>query len=278
MTIILNFFYRNLKRLTLLATLLLGINLSAKELNINTIDIYPFGYVGPDGKETGLIYEISNKIAQTAGFTYTNILAPYPRTIINLENGSADFVIRYTNTQLEKIAQPVGSIIGFQTIILGNKGSHFKSLEDLHGKTIGKIRGGFFDNQIDADKKIEKYEAQDYDQLFKMLLAKRYDAIIGSTIGLYSNAKRMKIAKDQLGPALHLQNKYFILHFSKKNSDPKTIAALKTAIHKLESNGEILKIVKSYEESILEKGAGNQDNFNHLKLLTFNSCNPCLKD
>ncbi|MDD4973520.1 MAG: transporter substrate-binding domain-containing protein [Bacteriovorax sp.] len=278
MIIILRLLFINLNRLALVTCLLLSTGLSAKELKINTIDIFPFGYTSPDGQATGLIYEISNKIAQTAGFTFTNILAPYPRTIINLKNGNADFVIRYTNAELNKIAFPVASIISFQTIIFGNKDGHFKSLKDLRGKTIGKIRGGIFDDHFEEDKEIEKYEVNDYDQLFKMLLAKRYDAIIGSSIGLYSNAKKMNISRKELGRPLHLQHKFFVLHLTKKNIDQKTIEALKLAIHKLEANGEILRIVKSYEESILKKGDKGPKSSQQFNLLTSNDCNTCLKD
>ncbi|MBC7538149.1 MAG: transporter substrate-binding domain-containing protein [Bacteriovorax sp.] len=242
--------FLNLLKLILFIPLLYNCSLSAKELNIETIDIFPFGHMGPDDKVSGLIYEISNKIAQEAGFTYKNTLTPYARTIIDLKNGYCDFVIRYSNPELEKIAIPVANIIGFDSIIIANKGNQFKSQKDLHGKTIGKIRGGLFDNKIYKDKEIHKYEANDYDQLFKMLLANRFDAIIGSTIGIYSNAKKMNIPINQLSSPLILQKKYFILHFSKKNADPKIIKTLKDAINKLQSNGEFLKIEKSYELSM----------------------------
>lgn len=48
----------------------------AKELRIVTIESAPFGFVGKDGKPTGMMFEIGNLIATEAGFTYTNQITP----------------------------------------------------------------------------------------------------------------------------------------------------------------------------------------------------------
>jgi polar amino acid transport system substrate-binding protein len=222
-------------------------SLLARELNIDTIEIYPFGYIGADGNNTGMIYEIGNIIAKTAGFTYTNRLRPYPRTIVDLKNGNADFIIRYSNPELLKESLPVTPILGFNSIIIGKVGHNFKSLNDLQGKMIGVIRGGVFSDKSFEDKAILKYEVKDYEQSFNMLLANKLDAIIGSTIGLNSTAKKMKIAKTQLGLPLMLEKKYFILFLSKKKADPQTIIALKNAVEKLNKSTVISKIVEKYE-------------------------------
>ena len=219
----------------------------ARELSIDTIDIFPFGYIDIDGQNTGIIYEISNIIAKTAGFTAVNKIRPYSRTIIDLKNGDADIVIRYPNAALQENAISVATIIGFNSIVIGNVGSDFKSIKDLHGKTIGSIRGGVFDSKVSEDKAIIKYEVKDYEQIFKMLLAKKLDAVIGSTIGLYLNAKKMNISKAQLGKPLILEKKYFTLFLSKKNADPQTILALKKAVKDLVASGEISKIIKKYD-------------------------------
>ncbi|MEA9358433.1 transporter substrate-binding domain-containing protein [Bacteriovorax sp. PP10] len=224
--------------------------LNAKELQIETSEIYPFGHIDEKGNNAGLIYEISNRIAENAGFTYKNKIIPFPRTILDLKNGNADFVIRYTNEEMLKVAIQVAPTVGFSTIILSNFGVNYKSLDDLHGKTVGVIRGGVFDDRFFADNLIIKFEVRDYEQMFSMLLAKRIDAAIGIDIGLYSTARKLKISKSLLGTPLYLQKKYFILNYSKKNVDEKTIKILKQTINKMREKGDFERIEKKYRALI----------------------------
>ncbi|MBC7712625.1 MAG: hypothetical protein H7177_04775 [Rhizobacter sp.] len=78
-------------------------------------------------------------------------------------------------------------------------------------------------------------------------MSNKLDAVIGSTIGLSSNAKKMNISKTQLGTPLVFEKIYFTLFLSKKCADPQTIFALKKAIKNLISGGEFSKIVKKYD-------------------------------
>lgn len=219
---------------------------SGKSLRIETIASVPFGFIDTDGNPTGIMYEISNRIAEEAGLPYTNKIIPYARTVLNLESGACDFVLRYTNDQLPGVAIPVATIVSLPTIILGKKGSYFKSLADLHGKTVGAPRGGRFDDGFDADTHINKVETNDYVEISRMLVAGRIDAGIGSNIGMYFSAQSAGIRPAELGTPLVLSSKDFILHFSRKTADPQTVQALKSAVDRLQKQGEIRKIIQKY--------------------------------
>lgn len=219
---------------------------SAKELRIVTIDSAPFGFLATDGKPTGMIYEISNRIAEEAGFTYTNVILPYARTVHAVGSGDADFVIRYGNAELESVAIPVARVLSLPTIVVGHPSFKFESLKDLHGKTVGIPRGGRFDEAFEADTAILKYPVADYAQTVKMVTAQRIDAGIGSSVGLYYNAHVLGIKKEQLGKPLVLSTQHFTLHFSKKRENLETISALRNAVARLEKRNEIKKIVDKY--------------------------------
>ena len=227
-------------------SLVLALPAVGHTLKIDTIAVAPFGFTGADGKPTGMMYEIGNRIAEEAGFKHTNDIIPYARTIIDLESGAADFVLRFTNEQLPQIAVQVATVVTMPTIVVGLAGSRYKSLNDLHGKSVGQLRGGKFDDKFDADSAITKYEANDYIQIMRMLAAKRLDAGIGSSVGVYYSANSVGIKPEELGAPLVLSSKDFILHFSKKNADPKTTQALKAAVEKLNKQGEIKKIINKY--------------------------------
>jgi len=218
----------------------------AKELRIVTIDSAPFGFRTADGKPTGMIYEISNLIAEEAGFSHTNEILPYARTVHAVGSGDADFVIRYGNAELENVAIPVARVLSLPTIVVGHPSVKFESLKDLHGKTVGIPRGGRFDDAFEANTAILKYPVADYAQTIKMVTAQRIDAGIGSSVGLYYNAHLLGIKKEQLGKPLILSTQHFELHFSKKRENQETIAALKNAVARLEKRNEIKKIVNKY--------------------------------
>lgn len=218
----------------------------AKELRIVTIDSAPFGFRTADGKPTGMIYEISNLIAEEAGLSHTNEILPYARTVHAVGSGDADFVIRYGNAELENVAIPVARVLSLPTIVVGHPSVKFESLKDLHGKTVGIPRGGRFDDAFEANTAILKYPVADYAQTIKMVTAQRIDAGIGSSVGLYYNAHLLGIKKEQLGKPLILSTQHFELHFSKKRENQETIAALKNAVARLEKRNEIKKIVNKY--------------------------------
>lgn len=144
------------------------------------------------------------------------------------------------------MALPVATIISFPSIILGRAGSDFTALGDLHGKTVGVMRGGRFDDSFDADPFIKKETTNNYEQTMRMVMARRLDAAIGSNVGLYFNAKRAGIRPEELGKPLILGEKPFVLLFSRKNADEATITALREAIQRLQAKGEIRRIVNKY--------------------------------
>lgn len=221
----------------------------AKELRIVTIESAPFGFVGKDGKPTGMMYEIGNLIATEAGFTYTNQITPYARSAHMVARGDADFVLRYRSTELAEGAIPVAGVLSLPTIVVGKPALKCRSLADLRGKVVGTPRGGRFDDAFDAESEIQKYQVSDYSQMLKMLMNDRIDAALGSSIGLFYNAYLLGIKKEQFGKPLVLSTQTFELHFSKKTADDETIAALRAAVARLKSRNEVRKVVDRYLNS-----------------------------
>jgi polar amino acid transport system substrate-binding protein len=230
----------------LLLTLLVSSAALSKTLNIATIELAPFGFFTEDKKQTGMMYEISNLIAEEAGMKYVNYILPYARTSFAVASGRSDFVLRFTNEQLSKDAIQVISVVAMRNIVIGLPGIEYNSLSDLHGKTVASLRGAIFDKQFSEDTKIKKNETKDYQQGLRMLFKNRLDGIIGSNVGIYYTAHKMNYSPAQLGKPLFLSTKSFWLHFSKKNADAETIAALKAATIRLQEKGVIEKVINKY--------------------------------
>lgn len=218
----------------------------SKTLNIATIKVAPFGFFTEDKKPTGMMYEISNLIAEEAGLPYINRILPYARTSYKVASGEFDFVLRYSNEQLSQEAIQVVSVVTMNNIVVGLAGVEYDSLKDLHGKVVANVRGAIFDKQFSADSKILKDETHDYNQGLKMLFTHRVDGIIGSNVGIYYTAHKMNYLPAQLGKPLFLSSQDFYLHFSKKNADEKIITALRDATIRLKKKGSIQKIIDRY--------------------------------
>lgn len=226
--------------------MLLALPATSQTLKVVTIDGAPWGFVGIDGKPTGIMYEIGNRIAEEAGFAYTNTLVPYPRTAIEIERGSADFILRFGNDQMARDALPVASIVAMPIILIGPARTRFNSLSELRGKTVGVVRTSRYVEQFDTDTAILKYAVKDYVTMTRMLALRRLDAGVGSSVGLFYGAYTAGVKPEELGIPLVLGSNEFILFFSKKNAKPETTKALKEAVRKLTASGEITHIIDRY--------------------------------
>jgi polar amino acid transport system substrate-binding protein len=188
----------------------------SETLNIVTIHGPPWGFVGNDGKPTGIMYEIGNRIAEKAGFEHTNTLVPYPRTAFEIERGNADFILRFANDQMVRDAVPVASVVAMPIILIGPARTRFTDLSELHGKTVGVVRTSKYVEQFDTNTAIQKYAVKDYVAMTRMLALGRLDAAVGSSVGLFYGAYTAGVKPEELGTPLVLGSNEFILFFSKK--------------------------------------------------------------
>ncbi|WP_176654403.1 substrate-binding periplasmic protein [Duganella hordei] len=228
------------------AGLLLSWSAMSEPLRIQTIQGPPWGFVGSDGKPTGMMYEIGNRIAEEAGFSYTNALVPYARTALEIETGGADCILRFSNEHMARVAVPVASVATMPVILVGPSGTRYNNLAELRGKTVGVVRTSNYVEQFDSDRSIQKYPVNDYVTMAKMLAMRRLDAGVGSSVGLFYGAYMAGVKPEELGVPLVLGSNDFILFLSKKSAKPETIRALKGSVRKLTASGEIKKIMGKY--------------------------------
>jgi ABC-type amino acid transport substrate-binding protein len=221
---------------------------TAEELRIDTIQMPPFGFVTKDGQNTGLLYDISNRIAEETGLPYTNQIVPFARMVGELERGDADFSMFYRSTKNDQITIPVAALVPIKNIVIGVKGTQFDSLESLHGKLVARVRGARYDEAFNQDDAIQKFDTIDYAQGITMLMNKRVDACIGPEIGLLFTAKQLGYAREDFGEPLVLNTKDLWVQYSKAAADDEKIAALKAAIDKLMQDGTIQALVDKYFE------------------------------
>lgn len=223
--------------------------LQARPLNIVTIDIPPFGMTAADGQPYGIMYEISDRIAAQAGFASRNQLLPYARTVVELKHGRADFVLRFDNDSLAEAALKVTPIFPLQVIVLAAADKRLSTFNDMHGLTIGVMRGGHFNDAFAADKAIKKYPINNYQQGLSMVVNGRIDGLIGSDLGIYTVAEAMGLTQAAFSAPLVLGEQYFWLFYSRKTADKATLARLTQAVEHLRERDAFAQIVLRHARS-----------------------------
>lgn len=217
---------------------------TAESLRIVTIALPPYGYI-ENGIETGLTYELGNRIAQEAGLDPINNILPFARSMEEVVSGTADMVIMFPNQTINANAKNLGSILPMETVIFGRADSTYRSLKDLHGKTIASVRGAEYDDRITKKNGMILYLTDNYTQSLKMLLAGRVEAVIGPKLGLYYTARKNKYPKHAFGTPLVLSTRQGCVFIS--NKAPETLAKkILDAMDRIRKNGTVTMLLEKY--------------------------------
>ena len=211
------------------------------------MDLKPGGFLDEQKHPAGMFYEIGKRIIEETDLAAEYEVVPYARAINYVETGVADMVIMLPNEPLKQGAIEVANLFSFEHVILGPAGSHYTSLQDLHGKVIGKIRGAKYDETFDADAAITKYEVNTYEQLIKMLIAQRLDGVIGTKDLFYIHAQKLGYEFSQFSEPFVLNRKDVVLFLSKHCTDRDIVSTkLRTAVETLASQNVFQPIVEHW--------------------------------
>lgn len=216
-----------------------------KPLRIATVALAPAGYK-ENGVSKGLFYDIANQIALRAGFSYVNTIKPYGRVVNDLKSGKSDASIFGYNPNLAGKAKTVAPIVSLKIILLANLGGAITEAEDLKGKTVGFIRGSKFMSKHILGSAKELVPVTDFKQGLKMLKANRFDALVGSDIGLYSSMKLLGTKRAEFSQPYIITSAQTYLYLSNHFADEKEIQRLVTAAKELQSLGKIDEILVKY--------------------------------
>ncbi|MGF1740586.1 transporter substrate-binding domain-containing protein [Vibrio profundum] len=215
-------------------------------INISTMAFAPAGYLGEDRKPMGMAYEMANGIATNAGLDFTNSLKPYPRVLLDLESGDADIALLYINNHLEKSTVKVASIFTDSNIIIGKAGLDITSLEDLYGLKVGILRKASYSKSFDSNTNITKVRVKNYRQSIRMLLKGRIDALIGGTIIVNYELRKLGHDQDVLGTPFVISRTPVWLLVSKKNKDRTLKEKLRNSVISLKKIGFFTKTAQKY--------------------------------
>jgi polar amino acid transport system substrate-binding protein len=139
------------------------------------------------GVASGPWVAILDEAAKKIGYSVQWRIVPFTRALEEAKNGSTDIVpgiyIDEDRKSYMEFVGPVGTEHSPVRFLVREGQEHqLKSYEDLKKMRIGIKRGSIYFPQFDQDKSIQRVASQDDDNMVKMLVAGRFDAMIVNNV------------------------------------------------------------------------------------------------
>ncbi|WP_394409844.1 substrate-binding periplasmic protein [Roseateles sp. BYS78W] len=219
-------------------------------LRIDTIQSEPFGRVGPQGP-SGLMVEIGLLIAQRAGLAAENRVVPYARTVLSLQDGSTDMVLRFTNDEIKAVAHQVAPVLPLPTVLVSRREAPLQRLEDLSHLSLAVPRSFPMPESLARVPYLRVQWVNSNEHAIQMLMGRRVDAAYGSNLGLFGAARGVGLRMQEFARPLVVERQTFWLHLSRRSATPALIERLTKAVDSLHRDGSITRL---YQRALEEFG------------------------
>ncbi|KQV60079.1 hypothetical protein ASC95_00945 [Pelomonas sp. Root1217] len=219
-------------------------------LRIQTIQSEPFGSIGPQGPR-GLMYDIGNLIAQRAGLTAQNRVVPYARTVLSLQDGTSDVVLRFSNDELKAIAHQVAPVLTLPTMVVSRRDAPLRRLEDLAHLSLAVPRSFPMPDSLAGLPGLRVQSVNNNEHSVQMLMGRRVDAAYGSNLGLFGAARGLGLRMEEFARPLLVERQAFWLHLSRRSATPELVDRLMKAVESLQRDGSINRL---YQLALQEFG------------------------
>ena len=198
----------------------------------------------------GIDMEIIHKLAKELGHTIKLVPCPWKRCLKMMEQGEIDLLasVLFKQEREKYMAYIKPQYIHVSHVFYTKKGSpiKIKKYNDLHSLIIGRELGAVNFEPFDSDPKINKVDLINNDQMLKLLLLGRVDAVVGEGTMLSYVAN-----KNGLSNKITLQSfkkigrhSYFTLSRKSRHIDKEN--AFNLAMKKLSKNGQLQKTINKY--------------------------------
>ncbi|MEH6444550.1 MAG: transporter substrate-binding domain-containing protein [Oceanospirillaceae bacterium] len=218
-------------------------------IQIRTIAIAPYG-IENASKPSGIYYDLANLLFKDLKLDLNHKIYPYARIINELKTGRTDLTIMFKYKELEDHVIYIAPLPALANVVIGLKGSSFKVISDLEGKSLAYLRGAKFSDEIDMNTNIEKSKTMDFSQSIKMLVNGRVDAIIGPMEPILNAADSIG-AVNIFGKPLYVSERVPWLQISKKSKLSLTPISNKIRLlfEDILNQGELKKLQDKYGSS-----------------------------
>jgi ABC-type amino acid transport substrate-binding protein len=214
-------------------------------LHVLINDVAPYTIHG-EAQHTGMHAEIMAALAGQSDVPMDMQSVVYVRLLAAMRNGSADLVVGVESPELDGLAIRVGPLHSFRSVVISRKDASITSVAALKGKLLGIARGAFYDDSINNDTAIRKFDISDPFQGVMMLSRQHLDAVISSDYLLAYALRQPGIDSSQFAKPFTVNEKHYIL-YARKSVSAAVIEKLRATLVNLAQSGQIETILRDYQ-------------------------------
>lgn len=211
---------------------------------VNIPNVAPWVLHEP-GQGAGIHVDLLGQLSRQARLPLEVVPIVYVRMAEGLKMGLADLAVGVDSPQLNDAGIKVGLFLSVRTIVVGRRGATLSSRDDLRGKTLGIVRGTWYDERIAADGSITKHPVADIHQGVRMVAAGRIDCVIGTDRALTYSIAHSGKPRDAFSAPLDIGGLDFAL-FARKGLQPEIIQRLRDALVIVDKSAEKRAILARY--------------------------------
>nr|WP_315250820.1 transporter substrate-binding domain-containing protein [uncultured Duganella sp.] len=172
------------------------------QLTLALIELMPWATASADGTQAGILVDTAEALSVLSGVDFQLLLLPYPRGALMLQHQQVDLMVALQAEGLDRVAARLAPLSMEEIIIVGRPGTVWRSMADLKGKTVGRLRYAEYDAEFAAAADIIKYDTNSYRQSLQMLRIGRLDAVIFIRSALLFTLKSMQLTMAAVGAPL----------------------------------------------------------------------------
>lgn len=210
----------------------------APPLSLALIELLPWATVTPGGERDGILVDVAGILSTLSGVALDVQLLPFARAASMLERGQVDCMVALQASMLDHVATRLAPLSDEDIVVVGRRGTVWRSLADLRGKIVGRLRHGEYDLEFAADANIIKYDTSSYRQSLDMLRVGRLDAVIFIRSALDFTLKSMGLTMAAVGAPLYLGSCPLTLYANRASANTASAQSLRDAckvVYKVQS-------------------------------------------
>ena len=217
--------------------------------------IDPWAEDPPDGKPHGLLVDIVEELKSRTGLPLRYHVRPHGRTLLELEEGVADFVPSFAAPRVEEIGERVGHLVTARVLVLGrDEDSVLDSLSELNGSNVGYLAGTWYGKTFEENDRIHKVPVKDVAHGVRLLKRGRLKAVVATEIAIPAGYHPESEETPSLKVLLELERNEGELYMSRKSSHHEAKERIAEALEAMHEDGTMKALFRERFRTASESG------------------------
>jgi polar amino acid transport system substrate-binding protein len=200
--------------------------------------------------QQGWVPQVINEALEGSGYRVDFKILPFNRALLAVKKGQIDAISPLYINELRKsfllYSEP---LVVSETVLFYTKEKpvHYQKISDLSGLKIAIMRGASVNSEFDSYQGLSKIEVTSYQQLVRMLLLGRVDALVGEEFvvrEIIKNDSEFKGKHRLLQADVALATQGLYVAVSKAVPDPEVkLQVLNARVNQLKTSGRFSQIL-----------------------------------